>query len=173
MEVASRNEGLVQKVRKTDNMNKNHMVVSPDRHIYNSQGVYEWSPERSKHAWDKARAELKEALPNAEKLVLMVGIPGAGKSTWLDSHAESGVVYFDATLTGDRARAEFTTLAHGMRKIVEVVWLDTPVEVCLKRNSERPMDRRVPERSITELANKLRKFPPSYREGFLRITRVV
>ena len=149
-----------------------HKVVSPDHHIYNDQGTYEWSVERAKRAWEIARAELRESLPGADRLVLMVGIPGAGKSEWIRGNARPGVVYFDATLTGDRARAEFVNLAGSMKKPVDVVWIDTPTRVCLKRNADRSPDRRVPDADILKMADKLRRFPPSYREGFSSITRV-
>lgn len=147
-------------------------IVSPDAHLINEAGQYEWSVPRVQKAWDMARAHLRAVLPEGERLVLMVGVPGAGKSTWLDSHGEPGVVYFDATLCGDRARAEFVTLARSMGKPVEVVWLDTPLAVCLARNAARTPDRRVPEAEVRKMADKLGRFPPHVREGFVRVTRV-
>ena len=147
-------------------------IVSPDTHLINEAGQYEWSVPRVQKAWDMARAHLRAVLPNAERLVLMVGVPGAGKSTWLAAHGEPGAVYFDATLCGDRARAEFVTLARSMGKPVEVVWLDTPLAVCLARNAARTPDRRVPEAEVRKMADKLSRFPPHVREGFVRVTRV-
>ena len=147
-------------------------IVSPDAHLINEEGKYEWSPTRVQKAWDMARAELRMVLYYAERLVLMVGVPGAGKSTWLAAHGEEGAVYFDATLTTDKARAEFVTLARSMGKPVEVVWLDTPLAVCLARNAARTPDRRVPEETVRGMADKLARFPPHVREGFARVTRV-
>jgi predicted kinase len=147
-------------------------IVSPDAHLVNEAGKYEWSAPRVQQAWDKARAHLRAVLPDAKRLVLMVGVPGAGKSTWLAAHGEQGAVYFDATLCGDRARAEFVTLARSMGKPVEVVWLDTPLAVCLARNAARTPDRQVPEGEVRKMADKLSRFPPRAREGFTRVTRV-
>lgn len=148
------------------------IVVSPDAHLVNEAGKYEWSPTRVKQAWENARAELRVVLYYADKLVLMVGVPGAGKSTWLAANGEQGAVYFDATLCGDRARAEFVGLARSMGKPVEVVWLDTPVAVCVARNAARTPDRQVPEETVRGMADRLSRFPPHVREGFARVTRV-
>ena len=160
------------RVVRTPGMNTPLAIVSPDAHLINEEGKYEWSVPRVQKAWDMARAELRVVLYYAERLVLMVGVPGAGKSTWLDAHGEQGAVYFDATLCGDKARAEFVTLARSMGKPVEVVWLDTPLAVCLARNAARTPDRRVPEGEVRKMADKLARFPPTMREGFSRVTRV-
>ncbi len=157
---------------RTPGMNTPLAIVSPDARLVNEAGAYEWSPTRVQKAWDMARAHLRAVLPDAERLVLMVGVPGAGKSTWLAAHGEGGAVYFDATLCGDKARAEFVTLARSMGKPVEVVWLDTPLAVCLARNAARTPDRRVPEVEVRKMADKLARFPPHVREGFARVTRV-
>lgn len=147
-------------------------TISPDAHLINEAGKYEWSVPRVQRAWDMARAQLRKVLPDADKLVLMVGVPGAGKSTWIAANGKPGVVYFDATLTSDRARAEFVTLARSMGKPVEVVWLDTPLAVCLERNAARSPDRQVPSGTLLGMADKLSRFPPHVREGFTRVTRV-
>jgi predicted kinase len=147
-------------------------IVSPDSYLYNEEGKYEWSPERVVEAWDKARARLREVLPTARKLVLMVGLPCSGKSTWLTRHAEQGVAYFDATLCGARARAELVEVARSMGKPVEVVWLDTPLAVCLARNEARSPDRRVPEDKVEHMHNVLLHNLPRRREGFMWVTRV-
>ena len=157
---------------RTPSMSTSLAIVSPDAHLVNEAGKYEWSVPRVQRAWDMARAELRMVLYYADKLVLMVGVPGAGKSTWLGTHGEQGAVYFDATLCGDRARAEFVTLARSMGKPVEVVWLDTPLAVCLARNAARTPDRQVPEGEVRKMADKLSRFPPHVREGFARVTRV-
>ena len=50
---------------------------------------------------------------------------------------------------------------------VRVVWVDTPLEVCLTRNAVRPQERRVPPVGIH--AALARFEPPSVEEGFARV----
>jgi predicted kinase len=140
------------------------------------------------------------------KLVVLVGLPGSGKSTWasqqpfpaLSSDAVRLMIADDPTVQTIHRRV-FATLRYLARQRLELkrpvtcidatsltrwerrpwirlaqdadcdaeaIFFDTPLEVCLERNSRR--DRVVPADAVREMARKLE--PPSLEEGFSRIT---
>ncbi len=145
------------------------MVISPDSYLMTPEGKYLWSLERVKNAWEESRKEYEKALASGsyKKVVLLMGAPGSGKSTWLDSHKEGGVLYFDATFKNWRSREPYIALARQKRIPVEVVWLDTSLEVCVQRNSLRTPDRKVEEGILKGMWETIQKSPPNpYREGF-------
>jgi len=136
----------------------------------------------------------------------MIGLPGSGKSTWLQQLGVSGissdsirdlliddptcqtihgrvfstvrflirnrlelrrpVTYVDATNLTRKERRAYVKTTELYDADIEAVFFDTPVEVCIDRNARR--NRVVPTAAILELARKLR--PPSFEEGFCRIT---
>ena len=143
-----------------------------------------------------------------QRLILAIGLPGAGKSTWL---AERGVrplssdamrillsddednqtihmqvfealrylvvkrlqlgisaTYLDATNLTRMHRRPFLTLAAKCGARAEALWFETPLEVCLKRNSKR--ERRVPEEVMRAMDAQFE--PPSHEEGFAHIERL-
>lgn len=78
------------------------------------------------------------------------------------------VNYVDATNLNRRERRAYFKIAETFGCSVDAVFFDVPLEVCLERNAHRP--RRVPLEAMRRMARKLR--PPSYAEGFRRITVV-
>lgn len=148
-------------------------IVSPDNYLLTKDGEYVWSPDRVKEAWRKSYEALKARGkdPKYNKVVLMVGIPASGKSTWIKNNKEPGAVYFDATFTNQRARKPVIKMAkdHGMK--VDAVVMDTPINVCKDRNSCRTTDRAVPDDVIERMASQLAGDPPKMREGFDNIRR--
>lgn len=147
------------------------MIISPDNHIY-IDGKYVWTPERASAAWKKAYEELEAALKNKnEKLRLLIGIgtPGSGKSTYIAAHQKnhSDYIYFDATFCNKRSRKEIIRRAKYHKIPIDAVFLDTPFDICLERNSKRPEDRRVPKKTMEAMFDKLS--PPEYSEGFSHI----
>lgn len=149
------------------------MVISPDAHLLHADGRYEWTPTRVYAAWMASMRELAAALPGAESLVLLVGLPGAGKSTWLQANAVEDRVYFDATLTRRADRRVLVKAAQAADRPVAVVWIDTPLDVCLLRNAERPEGRRVPDEVFVRMRQALSSTPPTLQEGFREVLRVV
>lgn len=147
------------------------MVISPDAWLIGDDGVYRWSPERIREAWERAFQALETALrdPANERLVLLVGLPGAGKSTWLASHDRGGVIHFDATLCAASERKPLIAIARRAGRPVEAVWFDTPVLPCRQRNAARPPDRRVPDETIDRMAAALAATPPQVEEGISRV----
>ena len=76
------------------------MIVSPDHHLYLPDGTYHWTPDRVKAAWATAGSLFHQALSwpvKPEAVVLMVGVPASGKSTWLSENEDERALYFDAT----------------------------------------------------------------------------
>ena len=74
------------------------MIVNPDSFLYDESGTYVWSVERVKAAWAEAQKAWAFYLDlRPKRAVLLVGMPGSGKSTWLAANQRPNVVYFDAT----------------------------------------------------------------------------
>lgn len=147
-------------------------VVSPDAFLLDESGRYRWTAERCVAAWNRAYEALDRELPAARKLVLMVGLPGAGKTTWLQDRNGEGIVYFDATLTRREDREALVARAHQVGVEVEAVVLLTPLAECIRRNGQRPADRQVPWDSLSRMADQLKANPVSTSEGFAKVTIV-
>lgn len=150
------------------------MILSPDHFLIDADGNYSWSPSQVKAAWAATERRVKEFLedPRYKKLVLLVGIPGAGKSTWLRQHADPFTIYVDATFTLLMARKPFVELAQQANKQVEAVLLDTSFEECCRRNDLRSADRKVPLEKMIRFRDQLLDEPPTLEEGFTKVSRV-
>ncbi len=149
-------------------------MVSPDAYLLTESGEYVWSVPRVKAAWAQATAQTEKLIASGrfEKLVLLVGIPASGKSTWLKSHQEAGAIYFDATFTNAWKREPYIRMAKDAGMRVEAVYMNTPLLVCMDRNSCRTVDRKVPEDTLVNMAVSLAGDPPTSKEGFDAILKV-
>ena len=78
------------------------------------------------------------------------------------------VTYVDATHLTRRERKPYIELALETGCLVEALYFDTPLKVCLERNRQRA--RVVPEGEIRKMADKL--VPPKMEEGFARVVVV-
>jgi len=147
----------------------------------------------------------RPAAPKTWRIVLAIGLPGSGKSTYFERkgivplssdllrhvlyddpadqrlphfvfdalrhllslrlQAGRRLTYVDATNIRRRDRAQFFRMAARFGCVVDALYFDVPLDVCLQRNRRRP--RQVPESSIRRMAREME--PPSPREGFRRI----
>ena len=132
------------------------MIVSPDHYLITESGEYVWSPERIKAAWKSASTALLRLTndPKWAKVVLMVGIPASGKSTWLKKNSE---------------RAPIIQIAKEAGMVVEAAVMTTPIAVCKDRNACRPSGRRVPDDVVELMAAQLLGDPPKKSEGIDRV----
>lgn len=154
--------------------------INPDDFLMTPSGRV-WTAERNKAAWERAHASLSNALsrerpgaPSEQRceLYLVCGIQGAGKSTWIKANAArlAPCVFFDAALPRATHRLRILTIARSAGALVRAVWIDTPLEIALRRNGKRRRDERVPEAAIRSVAAQFD--PPSLSEGFIEVLRV-
>ena len=81
--------------------------------------------------------------------------------------AEGRSVVVDNTHPSPEDRAPLVAAARAAAVPVRCVWVDTPVEVCGKRNAARDGRARVPPVGL--FATRLRFVPPTVAEGFDRV----
>ncbi len=76
--------------------------------------------------------------------------------------------YVDATNLSAHERRQWIKMAKSFGYEAQAVYFDVPLAVCMERNSKR--ERRVADDMMQKMAERLR--PPSFREGFSKITVV-
>jgi predicted kinase len=150
------------------------MIICPDNFRVTPDGKYDPSPAASELAWKECFALLDKALQAAGCLKLLMGIPGAGKSTWAQYHDAPTIVVFDATFSRRIERKPLIEIgkAVGVVSVEAVVFL-TPISECIRRNWTRPEDRRVPYPVIASMHENMRREPVTLDEGFdcIRVVR--
>ncbi|TXN44013.1 AAA family ATPase [Methylobacterium sp. WL7] len=145
------------------------LVIDPDRFLETGSGRV-WTPERNAAAWRLAYAALERSLVGGgiDRVVIVCGLQGAGKSTWVAAQdRDAGRVYVDAALPGVRHRAPIIAIARRHGVPVEAVWIRVPLDVALYRNRRRRADTIVPEATIRSVANLFE--PPTVEEGFAQV----
>lgn len=148
--------------------------LSPDHYLYDSDGCYVWTPDRSAYAWKETMRRYMEYLSTCDEVLLTVGVPGSGKSTWIYNQRASGAkartLVVDATFIKKEHREPFIKAALSAQKRISAVLFETPISVCLERNSKRSPDRVVPY--LEGFASSLAEEPPTTEEGFSQVIRV-
>ncbi len=76
--------------------------------------------------------------------------------------------YVDATNLSAHERRQWIKMAKSFGYEAQAVFFDVPLEVCMERNSRR--ERTVSDEVMRKMAERLR--PPSFKEGFTKITMV-
>jgi predicted kinase len=150
------------------------MIISPDHLLMTPEGKYYWTKERVQEAWRLSTEAFQKALASGDhdRVVLLMGAPGSGKSTWLEKNKKPGVLFFDAVFKNFRSRQDYLRFAEQAGFYPEVVWVRTPLEVCLERNALRPEDRKVPEETLREMWESIEKCPPNPGQEGFRLTVV-
>ena len=117
-----------------------------------------------REAYRQLRAELQSG--GVKEILMMVGAPGAGKSHYSLSSVCRGQIIFDSAGATPRARKAVVNMAkeHGAR--VSAMIVNTPLRVCLQRQSSRGPDKAVPADVVTAAWNSVQAFPPTMAEGF-------
>ena len=145
-------------------------TINPDDFLETPEGRV-WTAERNAEAWRLSYVALEQAiiaLPEPKRVVVVCGVQGAGKSTWIASQpASPATIYFDAALPAARHREKVIGIAKGRGAAVEAVWIDTPLDVALERNAARAPDKMVPVTSIIAVARQFEE--PTAAEGFDRV----
>ncbi len=147
-------------------------TINPDTFLQTELGRV-WTPERNAEAWRRSFEALDAVLERGEasEVVVVCGLQGAGKSTWIDRQLYAkAVIYFDAALPGARHRKPIVDIARQRQAKIRAVWINVPLSIALERNALRPLDQIVPEENIRSVASRFE--PPSVAEGFEAVTVV-
>jgi predicted kinase len=167
--------------------------------------IHETQPESPSAAPPEPNAP---ARPSRGFVVLTIGLPGSGKTTWfkrrgvtplssdllrtilfddITEQRYQGLVfstlrsllrarliakmpwnYVDATNLSPHERRQWIKMAKSFGYEVQAVFFDVPFDVCMERNRRR--ERTVSDETMQKMAERLR--PPSFKEGFAKITVV-
>ena len=148
------------------------MIISPDSYLLDSDGKYIWSPKNVKNAWAAAQEKWKEfsSKEEFEVLALVIGPPGSGKTTFLSKFENPKWIYFDATNVAPKRRKHLLSLVKSSKLQKVAIVIDTPAEVCIKRNEERTPDRKVPADVMKRMLDNLKM--PDKSEGFDKIITI-
>lgn len=142
------------------------MIICTDHHFRDSDGSWSFDPDQEGAVWEITAKAARKMLPRYEVLVLVIGLPGSTKNTWLMDHSTDNRLYVDATFSKAERREPFIQIAKDLGKPVIAVWVDTPLDQCLAQNAERDPDRRIPEDQYDGWWADLLSSPPSLGEGF-------
>ena len=147
-------------------------VINPDDYLETPTGRV-FTVERNRQAWEQAYAALEEQLARASTLYLVMGVQGAGKSSWIARHIgglESDAVFFDAALPARQHRARIVALAQTRDVPVIAVFVQADLDLALARNAARTEDKVVPEPAVRSVFSMLEA--PSFDEGFAAVMLV-
>jgi predicted kinase len=142
------------------------MHLNPDHYLQTAAGRV-FTAERNAAAWEQLYSDLAAALrERPRRIVMVIGVQGAGKSTWTRQWAKAAgdTIYVDSTFATVARRARVVEIAKAAAVPVSVVWVKVSLDTALRRNKLRPTDEIVPDEAVR---NVFRLFePPSPAEGF-------
>lgn len=123
-------------------------------------------------AWRHAQRDLNAVLqlPNVHGVVVLVGAPGSGKTTWARSQpAHPGFAAFDACNADRDRRVALARRIRAAGKTPVAVWVRSSLELCSARQAGRGIGRKVPDVVIARQLAELRSAPPSTLEGWASV----
>jgi len=125
--------------------------------------------------WPRSQVISTDAI--RAQLFGLESVQGSWVLVWRQIHRQllqavehSPIAIYDATNAVRHHRIEAIALARatGFTNITGI-WLDTPLNICLKRNRQR--DRVVPEEVILQMHASLLEAPPTLQDGLDRLIR--
>src|SRR5258706_16068903 len=118
------------------------MIIESDQQLYEN-GRYYWTPQRAVAAWSRCLQQLTPALASGKYrlLMMLIGIPGSGKSTYASANDRPDVIIFDGTFVDATRRARVTAAARAGGVPGIAGGLGTGFEKWGVRNQPRPADR--------------------------------
>lgn len=118
-------------------------IISPDHFIgYTKEDP--WTPEKVSNAWKKSDDLLLEAIKRGDKKIV-----------------------FDATFVNPKVRGKYINIAKRFGLTPVAIHCNVPLDQALKRNSQRPEFRKVPEETLIRMYKNL--VNPSESEGFKEV----
>jgi predicted kinase len=145
------------------------MHLNPDNYMQTDAGRI-FTAERNAAAWARLYADLSTELKERpRRVVMVVGVQGAGKSTWTRKWtSEPGdAIYVDSMFATVTRRSRVIEIAKTAGVEVSAVWVKVSLETALHRNRGCPADEVVPDDAVE---NVFRIFePPTLREGFQEV----
>lgn len=126
-------------------------------------------------AWAESHRQLRAALadPQVSQVMVMIGCPGCGKSTWARSIPDDpSVVAFDAVHSDPGRRASLVRRIRDAGREAVAVVVSTPLAVAIARNARRLPNVRVPEAALRKAWGQLQAWPVRWEEGWSDVIRV-
>ena len=149
------------------------VAINPDDFLETADGRV-WTPERNAAAWEQSYGALEQAIISAQRplrVIVVCGVQGSGKSTWIASQPNSSnAIFVDAALPGIRHRARIIAITKKMGVPVDAVWIKTSLAIAIERNSRRSFDKVVPVATIQSVADRFEE--PTTAEGFAAVSIV-
>lgn len=112
----------------------------------------------------------RSQLSGVRRVFLLAGIPFSGKGEWLrESCLPPANIYVNGPFDTSSQRREFVRCARDEGLAVECVWMNPPLEECVRRS------RKANGPSIQDLRDmyhRLNTDPPSLEEGFSLIQEI-
>ena len=147
------------------------VILSPNDIIrsYTKGDKYIVTPKFTAEAWEECYQILGTQLADLEegRLLLTVGLPNSGKSTYIKEHPDlikDYDVVFDGGFPNRLNRGATTNIAKGAGWTVDCLFLNTPYNICRNRNHRNENGQRIPFEAFKQVAKSFSK--PQEHEKF-------